>query len=380
MRDFLKHGKASVLLDAQFGSTGKGLAAAYLHKHVRNAVDHDKLICMTNAAPNAGHTTVMEDGRKFVTFHMPTLGVLCPNAMIVLNAGAIIDINTLVKEVHDLGVNPNRVWIHQNAAVITERDRVAEKVRESSQTKIGSTQKGVGAALARKVERSGAIAKNFAKALSEAGFRIYDMDFNEFLAKGYAMMIETPQGMGLSLNNGFYPYCTSREVSVAQSLSDAGVSPKNLHKVLATMRTFPIRVGNIVDDEGVQIGWSGPVYDDQMELNWSAHFPGITPERTTVTQRVRRIFTFSDMQYRQALLRLTPDYVHVGFCDYLRDAAQFASFVDRLDKIEADAGVYPSRVYSFGPSVSDVMTFGEVGSWYDRRTEREHEEEKGNHA
>jgi adenylosuccinate synthase len=367
MKNFLASGKASVLLDAQFGSTGKGLAAAYLHKQLRDVVDPDKLICMTNAAPNAGHTTVTEDGTKFVTFHMPTMGVLSPNSMIVLNAGAILDIDLLVKEVEKLGINPRRVFIHENAAVIAPEDKEAEKKANSSATRIASTQKGVGMALSRKVTREGLVAKHHAKHLSTCGFRIFDGDVNEFLNRGYAVMIETPQGMGLSLNNGFYPHCTSREVSVAQSLSDAGISPYKLHRVLATMRTFPIRVGNITDANGEELGFSGPVYPDQEELSWTQDFPDVTPERTTVTQRIRRIFTFSDIQYREALLRLRPDFVHVGFCDYFKSMPEFESFVSRLDVVEANCYVFPSRVFSFGPSVNDVMDYQQVGSWYDRR-------------
>lgn len=240
MKDFIRHGLASVLLDSQFGSTGKGLAAAYVYGQTKNVIDHHRLICMTNAAPNAGHTTVLGDGTKFVTFHLPTMGVLSPNSMIVLNAGAIIDVDLLIKEVKDLKVDPRRVFVHPHAAVITPSDKASEKKESSSQTRIASTQKGVGAALAAKVSRSGTVVKDVAKTLTGYGFRIFESDVNEFMSQGYAVTIETPQGMGLSLNNGFYPYCTSREVSVAQSLSDAGISPYMLHRVLATMRTYPI--------------------------------------------------------------------------------------------------------------------------------------------
>lgn len=352
MQDYLEYGKASVLIDGQFGSTGKGLAAAYAYMHKK--VDSEKLICVTNAAPNAGHTTVLADGTKFVTFHMPTMGVLSPDSRIVLNAGAIIDPELLIKEVQDLNVNPARVFIHPNAAVITPDDHDAEKDKSSSQTSIASTQKGVGAALANKVARRGKVAKDYYSFFSEFGFRMFDNDINEMMKNhGYAVSIETPQGMSLSLNNGFYPYCTSREVSVAQSLSDAGISPRSLHKVLMTMRTYPIRVGNIVDENGNMVGWSGPVYDDQMELSWD-NFPGVEPERTTVTKRVRRIFTFSNKQFAESLLRLQPDYVHVGFCDYFKSQAEFEDFVFNTKDISADIGLDVDYRYSFGPSVNDI--------------------------
>ena len=364
MKDFLVHGKASVLLDGQFGSTGKGLAAAYAFEQLKNHLNWGRVVCTTNAAPNAGHTTVTKDGRKFVTFHMPTMGVLSPNSMIVVNAGAIIDIDTLFKEVDDLNINPNRVYIHQNAAVITNHHKHNEKDKASSQTSIASTQKGVGAALAEKVSRGGPVAKNFASTLTDKGFRIFETDLTSYVDDGWAVMIETPQGMGLSLNNGFYPYCTSREVSVSQSLSDAGLHPSHLHKTLMTMRTFPIRVGNITDDKGSVIGWSGPVYPDQHELSWEQDFPRVIPEKTTVTQRVRRIFTFSNTQYFEALRRLRPDYVHVGFCDYLEDGDRFFNFTQRLSDVEHLAGVSVNRVYAFGPSTNDVLEYEDALAKY----------------
>ena len=132
-----------------------------------------------------------------------------------------------------------------------------------------------------------------------------------------------------------------------------------------TMRTFPIRVGNITDEDGNVTGWSGPVYPDQKELSWEEHFPEITPEKTTVTQRVRRIFTFSPTQYHESLLRLQPDYVHVGFCDYLQSAVDFVNFVDLLRKVEGVAGADPQRVYSFGPSTNDVLTYEQALNKYD---------------
>lgn len=365
MKDFLQYGKASVLLDGQFGSTGKGLAAAYVFEQIRHDMNWDRVICATNAAPNAGHTTVTKDGQRFVTFHMPTMGVMSPNSMIYLNAGAIIDIDLLIKEVKDLGVNPNRVFIHANAAVITSDHKASEKDNSSSQTKIASTQKGVGAALAAKVSRGGEVAKYHSDVLLENGFHLTETSISTYLKSGFAAMVETPQGMSLSLNNGFYPYCTSREVSVSQSLSDAGLHPRDLHKTLMTMRTFPIRVGNITDEDGNVTGWSGPVYPDQKELSWEEHFPEITPEKTTVTQRVRRIFTFSPTQYHESLLRLQPDYVHVGFCDYLQSAVDFVNFVDLLRKVEGVAGADPQRVYSFGPSTNDVLTYEQALNKYD---------------
>jgi len=354
-----KQGKASVLIDGQFGSTGKGLAAAFQWQQAdqHGAVDWRKFISVTNAAPNAGHTTVLPNGRKFVTYHMPTVGVLAKESTIYLDAGAIIDPDLLEREMKDLGVNPDRVVIHPHAGVITESDRIHERSRTSGATAIASTQKGVGAALARKIMREPPVAKNVAGRLQSMGVAIADMDLESHLSGGHTILIEVPQGMSLSLNHGFYPHCTSREVSVSQALSDAGLHPRWLGRTLMTLRTFPIRVGHIYDGEGNVIGHSGGVFDDQRELSWNLDLPHIEPERTTVTKRVRRIFTFSCEQYELALRRLRPDIVHLGFCDYLKDRAAFTEFVVNMKDVSIDAGIDPAVSYAFGPSTADIELF-----------------------
>lgn len=359
MSNFIKAGKASVLIDGQFGSTGKGLAAAF-QSEVSSFDDWKNCICTTNAAPNAGHTTVLPDGRKFVTFHMPTIGVLRPQTTIYLNAGAIIDFDMLRDELRDLNVDGSRVVIHPNAAVITHEDKEYERNASSGATKIASTQKGVGRALARKIMREGKTAKDIAdQLLTELNIVVQRLDLNELMRTGYAVAVETPQGMSLSLNNGFHPHCTSREVSVAQSLSDAGIHPWYLNQTLVCLRTFPIRVGNIVGENGQVLGYSGGVYPDQKELQWES-FPHVEPERTTVTKRVRRIFTFSEIQYREAAARLRPDILHLGFCDYIADLDQFEQTLSKIGRSNRFYGLDPQMWFSFGPSTSDIMNLADA--------------------
>lgn len=362
MSNYLMHGKASVLIDGQFGSTGKGLAAAYQVEQIdQHSPQHNwsATVCTTNAAPNAGHTTVLPNGTKFVTFHMPTMGVLKPQTIIYLNAGAIIDVEMLIQEISDLKIDPRRIVVHPNAAVITQEDKDYEKDKASGATKIASTQKGVGRALARKIMREGVTAKDVAKDLEAMGMTVNRLDLNSMMERGYAVSIETPQGMSLSLNNGFHPHCTSREVSVSQSLSDAGIHPSYLYETLMTVRTYPIRVGHILNQDGTVMGHSGDVYPDQYELSWD-NFPHIEPERTTVTKRVRRIFTFSATQYRDAVARLRPGIVHLGFCDYLRNARELEEIVGKMITAHSFYKRAPLILCSFGPSTSDIVTLNEA--------------------
>ena len=128
---------------------------------------------------------------------------------------------------------------------------------------------------------------------------------------------------------------------------------------MMTVRTFPIRVGNIVDETGQVLGYSGGVYPDQQEMTWE-DFPNVAPERTTVTKRIRRIFTFSDQQYRDSVARLRPDIVHVGFCDYLRNIDEFKNLFNVMARANSYYGVSPHVVCSFGPCTTDVVDVAEA--------------------
>src|SRR5690349_21312375 len=148
------HGKASVLIGGQFGSEGKGLAAAYLAaKHLQ---DIDVDVATTNAGAQAGHTTRFADGRKFVCFHLPTTGVIRKNAASYINAGSIIDPVSLRAEIEACGVR--NLVIHPRAAVITDENRATERGNGSSTERTASTQKGVGAAIADKIMRRAKLA------------------------------------------------------------------------------------------------------------------------------------------------------------------------------------------------------------------------------
>lgn len=345
-------GKASVLVDMQYGSTGKGLFAAYLAGLPSNRCD----IAVTNAGPNAGHTTCYADGRKFVTFHLPTFGVIQSDSVIFLNAGSIIDPDGLRRELEEFKINTSRLAIHPRAVVVEEKDKDYEKDVNSGAAKLASTQKGVGRALARKVMREAVTAADhpYLKQFVRTEFNLMDA-----MAKGASVFIEVPQGLGLSLNDGLsYPHCTSRSINVSNTLSDAGVHPHMLYKTVAVQRFFPIRVGNLVDENGVEIGNSGPVYPDQLEMTWEQMHQ--QPEYTTVTKRKRRVFTWSEMQYSHGVQLLRPDLVFCNFLNYMRDSTPTTNMIRRMEEIERKHldHIVP-KMYGVGPCVEDVLPLRE---------------------
>ncbi len=343
--------KASVIIDGQYGSTGKGLLAGYIalnSRYPRGGVVHT-----TNAAPNAGHTVRWGDGeggeKQMITYHLPT-GALLRNELSYINAGAIIDLALFNKEretAEEVFGHRMMIQAHPNAALLLPKDAAYEKLEGTGTAAISSTQKGVGAALARKIRREALVARDHKKIDRESDLHINEQDFNTALMKGLSVSIEVPQGMSLGLNHGkFYPFCTSREVSVAQALSDANIHPRFLGHVALSMRTFPIRVGSLAGTT------SGGHYYDQKEISWSDI--GLEPELTTVTKRPRRLFTWSRAQYRDALLKAIPAVVFLNFCNYFRSEKEFTSHVADMMVDHDEVGVKPMILYGLGPAVEDV--------------------------
>jgi adenylosuccinate synthase len=365
LQNFVQSGGASVIVGGQFGSEAKGLAAAIVARQALGLQRNDfPVICTTNAGAQAGHTTILEDGTKFVCYHLPTIGVMNPQTSIYLNAGSIIDYALLDREIksvaHATGEGSDalrgRIFVHPNAAVISDGHRQAEAgtdARGGPTTYLGSTMKGVGAALAAKIMRQPCtVAK---QALPSGLVRaVKELDLNLQMLQGAAVTIEIPQGTGLSINaSSYYPYCTSRDCWVGAGLTDAGIHPNYLREVLMVQRTFPIRVGHIYDQTGQRIGDSGPFAFDSEELNWEKDFPGVVPERTTVTQRVRRIATWSSAQYAHAFALNLPTIVLTTFINYLNNDVERAERMVLGMRSAHTKNHTPEMLWSWGPKVNE---------------------------
>lgn len=308
------------MVDGQYGSTGKGVLASFLACEAhRYGIRFDGVL--SNAGPNSGHT-FYHKGTKVVLKQLPTfavqLAMFAPASWgpqqyvpIYLTAGAIIDPEILRKEAAEF---PGMVFVHPNAAVITDADRNAEADPAGTVAAVAGTRSGTGMALARKVMRdpSAIFANNVDK--MDLPSNVVCMPFGYHQNGRY--FNEVSQGFSLGINQQFYPKCTSRECTVSQSFSDAGIPPTAHARSYLSMRTFPIRVGN-VDGHS-----SGDWYDDQIETSWEDL--GETPELTTVTQRIRRVATFSDQQMVDAVQANDPDIIFFNFLNYMKDEERTA--------------------------------------------------------
>lgn len=328
---------AYVLFDGQYGSTGKGLLASFLAEHMGEYID----TVATNAGPNSGHTGYYQ-GEKILTQQIPVASIVLDRMgephEVYLNGGAVIDPPQLRKELQMYKKPHNRSFtIHPHAPVIREEHKGEQLSR------IASTGKGVGFAMADKVNRmDGAVFSSLQSSFSDVKTDIIK-DQNRL---GHCF-VETAQGWSLGLNSGFYPYTTSRECSVAQAMSDLGFGPRFFKKSIVSLRTYPIRVGNTPD------GYSGDVYPDQEELDFDQL--GVEPERTTVTQRVRRVFTWSWLQFKEMLTANEPDALFINFMNYLPQNRQEGFIVELKDAYFKVLGRTPDFILAgYGPYNTDV--------------------------
>lgn len=336
--------KVILICDMQFGSTGKGLIAGYLAKHLTKP---DTVMCAF--APNAGHTFIDASGRKFVHRMIPN-GIVSPNLKrVMIGPGAVVDPELLDQEV-EASINLLAhvdVVIHEHAAMVTEYHAAEERAQLVG---IGSTMKGTAAANIQKMMRQGGFKSNIAKNYTFKHARVVTHEeYCAMVDDSKVIQLEGAQGYSLGMNSGMYPYVTSRECTPAQMLSDCVIPIDYLHQTIGTLRTYPIRVANRYNEQGVQVGTSGPGYPDQLELGWEDM--GLEPELTTVTKLPRRIFTFSRKQFKQALRACAPDFIFLNFCNYAKTGEELS---DLVDFINLSAGHKIVRWEGYGPTETDI--------------------------
>jgi adenylosuccinate synthase len=335
--------KCDVIVDMQYGSTGKGLVAGYMS----NTNYYDAVVSAN--MPNAGHTAYDLAGRKFVHKVLPS-GVF-GGATIMIGPGAVFDPQRLETEVRALieagHLHEKEVLVHENATVLTQ-DMVAQEAA-SSVTKIASTAQGSMVATIKKMMRNPDYNPTAGaswippKDLPVTVVRHYS--WMHMLRHARYVLAEGSQGYSLGLNQGFYPYCTSRDCTTARFLSEMAIPFNTVDRVIGVCRTFPIRVGNTT--EGNSGGW----YLDQKEITWKDI--GVEPERTTVTNRVRRVATLSLMQLRDAVIECGITDVFLNFMNYIptRDREPF------IEKVQETVDPALVRWLGYGPEHTDIIGY-----------------------
>lgn len=319
-----------VVVGGQYGSEGKGGVAAHLIKRRRGQQPERQILAVRVAGPNAGHSAVgILDGHKYALRQIPVMAVADLSCDLIIAQGSEIDQAVLEAEVAELDQAgyevSSRLHIDGQATMIQQHHKDSEVALTG---RLGSTAKGIGAARSARIMRDATLAKHVLHDTTHTTAILH-----RALTKGSNIIIEGTQGYGLGLHAGDYPYCTSSDCTAIDFLAMAGLYPAgaDVH-VWVACRTYPIRVA----------GNSGPLYGERNWLDLNEETDGyIQPERTTVTQKIRRVGTWDPMLvtlamqangYRADMDRNSAHLV-ITFGDYIDPAV--------AGKTEYDPTAYP---------------------------------------
>ncbi len=292
-----------IVIGAQWGDEGKGKVVDVF------SAQADFVIRYQGGA-NAGHTLVV-DGKKTV-LHLVPSGVLHPNAVCIIGAGVVLDIETLSQEIEALQVagllkDPKQLLISDSATVLLPYHRELDQAREQNAglEKIGTTGKGIGPAYEDRASRkailfgdlfqSSTLKQKLEASLKEKNFLLEKMykrkpvDANDVfrlvekiaeklapyrcrdtslivykaLKQNRKVLFEGAQGTLLDLLHGTYPYVTSSSTLSGSACIGTGVGPNMIDKVMGITKAYTTRVGSgpfpteLSDDTGERLRATG---------------------------------------------------------------------------------------------------------------------------
>lgn len=322
----VNRGSVTIVMDGQAGSCGKGKTIGYL------ALRDMPSAAINNFMSNAGHTFEADDGRRVMTQHLPT-SIVSRETQLLIGPGAAITMDILFDEIrkysrlngqiHSDLLGNRRIFIHPNAAVITE----AHREKERQMIRSGSTFKGCGVAQAEKAMRSPDV-RLFGDVMIPREFDDYiqitdtGLVINNLIDNGGNVLIEGSQGFDLDINYGIeYPHVTSRQCNAGQLVADCGISPMLVDDIYMVIRPYPIRISNQTDI-GVdccsgQYGGSKEITWDTVKSRCGAPDDVQFGEKTTVTKKTRRVFEMNWERLQYAVKINRPTKICLNFAQYI---------------------------------------------------------------
>lgn len=332
-----------VVIGGQYGSEGKGNIADYLSPEYG--------VLMRVGGPNAGH--IVYEDPPYTHVSLPCGTRRNPDAHLLIGPGAVVHPKTLIREIRECEVEPGRLTLDEHAVLVEDGD--IEWERTNLAAGIGSTAQGAGMAAARRIRdrfrdhRQCGLAKDAAGRCRE--LVPYVGSTGEALEAAYTrgtkILVEGTQGTGLSLFHGEYPSVTSRDTSVAGCLSEAGIGPRRVNRIVMVCRTYPIRVGGNSGSLPVEINWEEIARRSGIDIDeLKGHEIG------SRSRKPRRVAEFDWSILRKACQLNTPTDIALTFVDYLnvrnRRAVRFedltTSTINFVEEVELVSGVPCSLV------------------------------------
>jgi adenylosuccinate synthase len=297
----------SIVVGGQYGSEGKGKVALDLLRR-----DSSTTIVVRPGGTNSGHTGYSLDGRRRVLRQLP-VAAIDGHATVVFPAGSYIDVDLLLREIAETGLPASKIVIDPRAQLIRP-EHIAWEAGAGLVESIGSTKSGTGAAVISRIARFAPQHVLGIQATDSPALASHISDaapiMSAALRRGERIIIEGTQGFGLSvLHTDSWPKCTSRDTTAAGFLSEAGLSPLDVDRVILVIRSYPIRVA----------GDSGPLPE---ETTWDAiaadaGLPLDLREFTSVTHKLRRVGKFSSEVVRRAIEANSPTDIVLNHLDYI---------------------------------------------------------------
>jgi adenylosuccinate synthase len=327
----------TVIIGGQFGSEGKGKVAHFLAREMEASV------AIRVGGPNSGHTVVDPYGNSVILRQLPTASIL-PGVTCVLAAGSYINPDLLLTEIKRTGLDTGHLLIDPHAVVVTEAEERQEREGPLRRS-IGSTLSGTGAAVLRRISRTG----NVTLAENDERLKPFVRPVLPFLRKQLTdkqrILIEGTQGFGLSLlHSEYYPHVTSRDTTAAAFLSETGLSPLDVDDVVMVLRAFPIRVGGNSGPLPEEISWQ----DVTLESGSSSSII----EHTSVTNSVRRVARFDTDIVQKSIMVNRPTRIVLNHLDYIDKNCGEVPSEKVLRFIEGVESLINTRIsyLGFGPS------------------------------
>lgn len=236
------------ILGAMWGDEGKG----HITHHFSPQFDW---VVRFNGGANAGHT-IYRDGKKYVHNLLPSVDFRSRNVKAYLGAGMVIDLEKLRDEIYTLEEHfpgaAKKVYVDREAFIVESKHKEEDKTTNSH---IGSTNRGIGPAYKDKIGRSGHRVDDLFST------RFHDPYYNDFMyqlaGKGVNfvhaldvlpqmkkdnVLFEGAQGVLLDINHGIYPYVSCSDATIG-GICASGFATILPQKVYGVAKCYTTKVG-----------------------------------------------------------------------------------------------------------------------------------------
>ncbi|NLF29355.1 MAG: adenylosuccinate synthase [Planctomycetes bacterium] len=271
------------VIGLQWGDEGKG-------KIVDALTGRFDCVVRFCGGANAGHTVTVGD--KVYALHLIPSGILRHGVHNVIGNGVVVDPSVLLEEIAGLtgrgvAVSGANLHLSNRAHVVMPYHKAADRLNEAKlagSAKIGTTARGIGPCYADKANRSTAVrvgdlyqpgwdarirtivAEKNAVFAALYGAEPLDADdvvaqaaswrdalaplvcdtgamLRQAVRQGRRILFEGAQGSLLDVDHGTYPFVTSSAVTACGVPTGAGVSPRDIGRVIGVLKAYCTRVG-----------------------------------------------------------------------------------------------------------------------------------------